>query len=68
VGAAFSRPLLWSLAATLRGEKPDPNVDELSIDQPRLTPRASVSGDRQGTDATKAGGGVKQGQKDKAEG
>jgi hypothetical protein len=51
-----------------RDEEPDANLDELSIDQPRLTPRASVSRDPQGTDATKPGGGVKQGQRDKAEG
>ena len=49
-------------------EQPDANLDELSIDKPRLTPRASVDPNPQGTDSTKPGGGVKQGQKDKAEG
>ena len=48
-------------------EQPDANLDELSIDKPRLTPRASVDPNPQGTDSTKPGGGVKQGQKDKAE-
>ncbi len=49
-------------------DQPDANLDELSIDKPRLTPRASVDPDPQGTDSTKPGGGVKQGQSDKAEG
>jgi hypothetical protein len=49
-------------------EQPDANLDELSIDKPRLTPRASVDPKPQGTDSTKPGGGVKQGQSDKAEG
>ena len=49
-------------------EQPDANLDELSIDKPRLTPRASVDPNPQGTDSTKPGGGVKQGQKDEAEG
>ena len=49
-------------------DRPDANLDELSIDKPRLTPRASVDPDGQGTDSTKPGGGVKTGQKDKAEG
>ena len=49
-------------------EQPDANLDELSIDKPRLTPRASVDPAPQGTDSTKPGGGVQQGQKDKAEG
>jgi hypothetical protein len=49
-------------------EQPDANIDELSIDKPRLTPRASVDPKPQGTDSTKPGGGVKQGQKSKAEG
>ena len=47
---------------------PDANLDELSIDRPRLTPRASVNPNAQGEDSTKPGGGVKQGQTDKAEG
>ena len=51
-----------------KAEKPDANLDELSIDKPRLTPRASVDPKPQGTDSTKPGGGVQQGQKDKAEG
>ena len=49
-------------------EGPDANLDELSIAKPRLTPRASVNPDAQGEDSTKPGGGVKQGQSDKAEG
>ena len=51
-----------------KAEQPDANLDELSIDKPRLTPRASVDPNPQGTDWTKPGGGVKQGQSDKAEG
>jgi hypothetical protein len=51
-----------------RAEQPDANLDELSIDKPRLTPRASVGPNPQGTDSTKPGGGVQQGQSDKAEG
>jgi hypothetical protein len=51
-----------------RAGKPDANLDELSIDKPRLTPRASIDPKAQGTDSTKPGGGVKQGQRDKAEG
>jgi len=50
------------------GDKPDANLDELSIDKPRLTPRASVNPEPQGEDSTKPGGGVQQGQSDKAEG
>ena len=50
------------------GERPDANLEELSIDKPRLTPRASVDPNPQGTDSTKPGGGVKTGQKDKAQG
>ena len=50
------------------GEKPDANLDEISIDKPRLTPRASVNPEPQGEDSTKPGGGVQQGQSDKAEG
>ena len=51
-----------------KAEQPDANLDEVSIDKPRLTPRASVDPSPQGTDSTKPGGGVKQGQSDKAEG
>ncbi len=50
-----------------RSKQPDANLDELSIDKPRLTPRASVDPNPQGADSTKPGGGVQQGQKDKAE-
>lgn len=50
------------------GDKPDANLDELSIDKPRLTPRASVNPEPQGEDSTKPGGGVQQGQSDKAKG
>ena len=49
-------------------ERPDANLDELSIDRPRLTPQGRSDASGKGTDSTKPGGGVKQGQKDKAEG
>ena len=49
-------------------QKPDANLDDLSIDKPRLTPRASVDPEPEGTDSTDPGGGVKQGQTDQAEG
>ena len=50
-------------------EKPGPDLDELSIDRPRLTPRASVDPSGQGQDSTDPmGEGAKQGQGDKAEG
>ena len=49
-------------------DRPDANLDELAIDKPRLTPRASVDPKPQGTDSTRPGGGVKSGQKDNAEG
>jgi hypothetical protein len=49
-------------------EKPDANLDELSIDKPRLTPQGRTDPSGQGEDSTKPGGGVKQGQGDKAEG
>ena len=49
-------------------EQRDANRDEISIDRPRLTPRASVNPEAQGTDSTKPGGGVKQGQRSKPEG
>lgn len=58
----------YNKATPKGGEKPDANLEELSIDRPRLTPRASVNPKAQGEDSTKPGGGVQQGQKDKAEG
>jgi hypothetical protein len=48
--------------------KPAANLNELSIDRPRLTPQGRTDASGKGEDATKPGGGVKQGQKDKAEG
>ena len=51
-----------------RSEQPDANRDEISIDRPRLTPRASVNPEAQGTDSAKPGSGVKQGQRSKPEG
>jgi hypothetical protein len=48
--------------------QPDANLDELSIDRPRLTPQGRTSSDASGEDATDPRGGVKQGQGDKAEG
>ena len=49
-------------------EQPGSNLDELSIDRPRLTPQGRTDPDGKGQDSTKPPGGVKQGQKDKAEG
>ena len=39
-----------------------------SIDKPRLTPQGRTDPSGKGEDSTKPSGGVKQGQKDKAEG
>jgi hypothetical protein len=49
-------------------EQPGANLDELSIDKPRLTPQGRTDPSGKGEDSTKPGGGVKQGQGDKAEG
>jgi hypothetical protein len=49
-------------------EQPESNLDELSIDKPRLTPQGRTDPNGKGQDSTKPGGGVKQGQSDKAEG
>ena len=51
------------------GERPGPNLDELSIDRPRLTPQGRTSDDPSGEDSTNPmGEGAKQGQGGKAEG
>lgn len=51
------------------GERPGPNLDELSIDGPRLTPQGRTDDDPSGEDSTNPmGEGAKQGQSDKAEG
>jgi hypothetical protein len=45
------------------------NLDDLSIDRPRLTPQGRTDGDPAGEDSTNPmGEGAKQGQGDKAEG
>ena len=50
-------------------EQPGSEVDDLSIDRPRLTPRASVDPSGGGNDSTDPmGEGAKHGQGDKAEG
>ena len=50
-------------------EQPGSNLDDLSIDRPRLTPQGRTSPDESGEDATDpSGSGAKQGQGDKAEG
>jgi hypothetical protein len=50
------------------GDQDDPNLDELSIDRPRLTPQGHASGKAEGEDSTNPmGPGAKQGQGDKAE-
>jgi hypothetical protein len=49
-------------------EQPGSNLDELSIDKPRLTPQGRADPSGKGEDSTKPGGGVQQGQSDKAEG
>ena len=49
-------------------EQPGTNLDELSIDKPRLTPQGRTDPSGKGEDSTKPGGGVQQGQSDKAEG
>lgn len=51
------------------GEGPGSNLDELSIDRPRLTPQGGTDPSGNGQDATDpSGSGAKQGQPDKAEG
>jgi hypothetical protein len=51
------------------GERPGSNLDDLSIDRPRLTPQGRTDDDPSGEDSTNpVGDGAKQGQSDKAEG
>jgi hypothetical protein len=51
------------------GERPGSNLDDLSIDRPRLTPQGRTEDDPSGEDATNpTGQGAKQGQSDQAEG
>ncbi len=51
------------------GAEPGSDLDDLSIDRPRLTPQGHASGKATGGDATNPSGeGAKQGQRDKAEG
>jgi hypothetical protein len=50
------------------GGRTGAHLDELSIEKPRLTPQGRTDPDGKGRDSTKPGGGVKTGQKDKAEG
>jgi hypothetical protein len=50
-------------------EQPGSNLDDLSIDRPRLTPQGRTSPDPSGEDSTNPmGEGAKPGQPDKAEG
>ena len=50
-------------------ENLEENLDDLSIDRPRLTPQGRTSPDEDGEDSTNPmGKGPKQGQVDKAEG
>ena len=50
-------------------QRSDPNLGELSIDKPRLTPQGRTDDDPSGEDSTNPmGAGAKQGQGDKAEG
>jgi hypothetical protein len=50
-------------------EQPGSDLDDLSIDRPRLTPQGRASPEAAGEDATTPkGAGAKPGQKDKAEG
>ena len=49
-------------------EQPGSNLEELSIDRPRLTPQGRTDPSGKGEDSTESGGGVKEGQKDKAGG
>ena len=39
-------------------EQPGSNLDELSIDKPRLTPQGRTDASGKGEDSTKPGGGV----------
>ena len=51
------------------GESLSSNLDELSIDRPRLTPQGRTDDDPTGEDSTNPmGEGAKKGQSDKAEG
>jgi hypothetical protein len=50
-------------------EQPGSNLDDLSIERPRLTPQGRASPEPGGEDATDPhGAGAKPGQQDKAEG
>jgi hypothetical protein len=50
-------------------EQPGSDLDDLSIDRPRLTPQGRASPEASGEDSTNPeGAGAKPGQKDKAEG
>ena len=50
-------------------EQPGSDLDDLSIDRPRLTPQGRTSPEPDGSDATAPdGSGPAQGQPDKAEG
>ena len=51
------------------GDSPGHDVDDLSIDRPRLTPQNRTGDEPAGEDSTKPiGQGARQGQSDKAEG
>ncbi len=52
-----------------RKEQPNPDLKDISVVGPRLTPHGHASGKATGGDATNPSGeGAKQGQRDKAEG
>jgi hypothetical protein len=52
-----------------REDRPGSDVDDPSIDRPRLTPQGRTDPDASGQDSTNpVGEGAKQGQGDKAEG
>jgi hypothetical protein len=55
--------------STGTGERPGENLDDLSMDRPRLTPQGRTDPNASGEDSTDPmGEGAKQGQPDKAEG
>ena len=53
---------------TNASERPGEDLDDLSIDRPRLTPQGRTAPEASGEDSTDPKGGAKQGQPDKAEG
>ena len=53
---------------TSASERPGEDLDDLSIDRPRLTPQGRTAPEAAGEDHTDPDGGAKQGQPDKAEG